>query len=124
MHKRRIAVLYTHTLFGLGIAQLLRADEQMEVTCLRADLAATQEELKRLRPYAVVMEGCVESPLISEIVRDIPAALFIGVHPEDNSMVIYHGRQVVTGCPESLLEAVRHGPRVPGERASRASEAG
>jgi len=111
MPKRRVAILYTHTLFGLGIAQLLRTDEQMEVTCLRADRPATAEELKRLRPYAIVMEGCDEGPLFSGIVRDMPAALFIGVHPEDNSMVIYHGRQVVSGCPENLIEALRHGRR-------------
>jgi len=111
MRKRRVAILYTHTLFGLGIAQLLRTDEQMEVTCLRADRPATAEELKQLRPYAVVIEGREESPLFSEIARDMPAALFIGVHTEDNSMVVYRGRQVVNSCPESLLEAVRHGVR-------------
>ncbi len=96
----------------------------MDVTCLRADQAATAEELKRLRPYAVVMEGREESPLLSGIVRDMPAALFIGVHPEDNSMVIYHDRRVVTGCPESLLEAVRQGLRDPVGRSSALGEAG
>jgi len=116
MPKRRIAILYTHTLFGLGIAHLLRTDEQMEVTCLRADRPATAAELRELRPYAIVIEGREESPLFSEIAREIPSALFIGVHPEDNSMVIYHDRQVVSGCPESLLEAIRHGPRRPARR--------
>ena len=109
MRKRRVAVLYTHPLFGRGVAQLLRADEQLEVTCLQASLAEAAEELKRLRPYAVVAEGCEGGHLLQEAVRDLPAALFIAVRMDDDLMDVYHSRQVVTARPENLVEAVRLG---------------
>ena len=109
MRKRRVAVLYTHPLFGRGVAQLLRADEQLEVTCLQASLAEAAEELKRLRPYAVVAEGCDEGHLLHEAVRDLPAALFIAVRLDDDLMDVYHSRQVVSARPENLVEAVRLG---------------
>jgi DNA-binding NarL/FixJ family response regulator len=109
MRKRRVAVLYTHPLFGRGVAQLLRADEQLEVTCLKASLAEAAEELRRLRPYAVVAEGCQGDHLLHEAVRDLPAALFIAVRIDDDLMDVYHSRQVVTALPENLVRAVRLG---------------
>lgn len=109
MRKRRVAVLYTHPLFGRGVAQLLQADEQLEVTCLGAGLAEAAEELKRLRPYAIVAEGCGEGHILREAVRDLPVALFIAVRLEDDVMDVYHSRQVITARPENLVEAVRLG---------------
>lgn len=111
MHKRRVAVIYTHALFGQGIAHLLRADERLQVTCLRADLPDTTEQLRRLRPHAIVMEGCEESPLLSGIVRDLPPVLFIGMHFEDNLMDIYRSRQVVAARLENLVDAIYYGLR-------------
>ena len=109
MRRRRVAVLYTHALFGQGIAHLLQMDERLKVTCLRADLAGTTEQLKRLRPHAIVIEGCDEGPLLRGIGRDLAPALFIEVHFEDNLMDIYRGRQMVTASPETLVEAIHHG---------------
>ena len=106
MHKRRVAVLYTRALFGQGIARLLQMDERLKVTCLRADLADTTEQLKRLRPHAIVMEGRQEGLLLRGIGRDLAPALFIEVHFEDNLMEVYRSRQVVAACPETLVEAI------------------
>ena len=109
MRKPRVAVLYSHALFGRGIAQLLQADKQLDVTCLSASLAEASEELKRLRPDAIVVEGCAEDDLLRDVIRDLPPALFIGVHPKDDVMDVYYGRQVVTARPESLAEAIHLG---------------
>ncbi len=106
MRKRRVAVLYTHALFGRGIAHLLQMDERLEVTCLRADLAGTTEQLKRLRPHVIVMEGRHESLLLRDTGRDLAPALFIEVHFEDNLMDVYRSRQVVAASPETLVEAI------------------
>ncbi len=94
--KRRVAVLYTHALFGQGIAQLLEADEQLAVTCLQASLSDTTERLKRMKPHAVVVAGREEDALLFSIIRELPPTLFIGVHMEDNLMEIYRRRQVLT----------------------------
>ena len=42
MRKRRVAVIYTHPLFGRGVARLLQEDEQLDVTCpsSRLDIGA------------------------------------------------------------------------------------
>lgn len=109
MRRQRVAVLYAHALFGQGIARLLQMDERLEVTCLRADLAGTTEQLKRLRPHAIVIEGCDDGSLLRGIGRDLAPALFIEVHFNENLMSIYRSRQVVAACPETLLEAIHHG---------------
>jgi hypothetical protein len=93
--KRRVAVLYTHALFGQAIAQLLEADEQLAVTCLKARLSDTTERLKQMKPYAVVVASREEDALLFSILQELPATLFIGLHIEDNLMEIYHGRQVL-----------------------------
>jgi DNA-binding NarL/FixJ family response regulator len=109
MHKRRVVILYTHALFGQGIAQLLQSDDRLEVTCLRADLPNATEQLRQLQPRAIVMEGCESSSLLSLVVQDLPPALFIAVHFEDNLMDVYQDRQVVAARPETLVEAIHHG---------------
>ncbi len=109
MHKRRVVILYTHALFGQGIAQLLQSDVRLEVTCLRADLPDATEQLRQLQPSAIVMEGCESNSLLSLVVQDLPPALFIAVHFEDNLMDVYQDRQVVAARPETLVEAIHHG---------------
>ena len=106
MRRPRVAVLYTHALFGRGIAQLLQADKQLDVTCLSASLAEASEQLKRLQPDAIVAEGCEEDNLLRDLVRDLPPTLFIGIRPEDDVMDVYYDRQVVTARPENLAEAI------------------
>ncbi len=109
MQKRRVVILYTHALFGQGIAQLLQADNGLDVTCLRADLPDTIERLRQLEPRAIVMEGLETSALLSLGVQDLPPALFIAVHFDDNLMDVYQDRQVVAARPETLVEAIHHG---------------
>ncbi len=121
MRKRRVAVLYTHPLFGRGVAQLLRADERLEVTCLNVEVDRAEDELKRLKPYAIVAEECGQRRLFNEAVRDLSAPLFITVRLDDDFMDVYHSRQVVSARPDSLLEVIQSGlkQRHPGGRTVR-----
>ena len=109
IHKRRVAVLYTHALYGQGIAQLLQANSQLQVTCIKAGLTDAAERLKQLRPHAIVIEGCDEGMVPWDTVRDLPPAVFIGVHFDDNLMDIYRSRQVVAARPENLVKAIHRG---------------
>jgi len=109
MRKRRVAVIYTHPLFGRGVARLLQGDGQLDVTCLNADLAEAPEQLRQLRPYVIVAEGCQEAGFLHEAVKGLAATVFISVRLDDDVMDVYHSRQVITARPENLVEAVRLG---------------
>ncbi len=106
MRRPRVAVLYVHPLFGQGIAQLLLADKELEVICLSASLGEAPAQLKRLRPHAIVVEGCEEGDSLRDLVQDLPPAVFIRVHLEDNVMDVYQSRQILTARPENLVEAI------------------
>ena len=109
MRKRRVAVIYTHPLFGRGVARLLQGDGQLDVTCLNADLVEAPQQLRQLRPYVIVAEGCQEAGFLREAVKDLAATVFISVRLDDDVMDVYHSRQVITARPENLVEAVRLG---------------
>ena len=115
--KRRVAVVYTHPLFGRGIAQLLQADGELQVSCLEAALPEASEQLKRLRPHAIVLEGREEDLLVRDLTRGLPRALIILVRLEDDVMDAYYGRQVMTACPETLVKIIHRGRRPPSQAA-------
>jgi hypothetical protein len=106
MQRRRVAVVYVHSLFGRGVARLLEADQSLEVECLRADLADTQEKVRRFNPQTIVVEECGQGGAEKDAVRDLPPALVISVRPQDNVMEIYSTWQEVAARPEDLLQAV------------------
>ena len=110
--KRRVAVVYTHPLFGMGIARLLQPDRCLQVKCLNALLPDAGEQLRRLRPHAVVFEGDEEHVSFRDLAGTMPRALVIIVRLDDEVMDIYHGRQVMAACPETLVETI-HGRRRP-----------
>lgn len=111
MTRGRVAVVCSHPLFGRGIAQLLEADDELEVTCLTADSSDTSERLRRLRPHAIVVEEPRKSDLLRNLARDVPLALLIEVRSQDNVMDVYQNWQVVVAQPEDLLRAVHLGIR-------------
>ncbi len=106
MRKRRVAVVCIHSLFGRGLAQLLKSDEELEVTCLTAGAPGTSDTLKCLEPDAIVVEEGEETGFIREAVRDLPPALFIGVRPNDNTINVYQEWQVQVDDPSDLVDAV------------------
>ncbi len=108
MCKGVVAVLYIHPLFGKGIAQLLQRDD-LSVTCLQADAAFNPDEVKRLRPQAIVAECSGDDAIIRDLLPKLPSVLLIEVHLEDNVMDVHYRRQVASASPEDLLEAVHLG---------------
>ena len=109
MSKRRVAVLYQHSLFGQGLAQLLHGDGSLSVTCLRADTSNNPQEIRRLRPDAIVIEDDDDQAFMRDLLRDLPPALLIRVRLQDNVMDVYHSWHVVSACPADLLEAIHLG---------------
>ena len=111
-HRRRVAVVYTHALFGMGIARLLQPDKCLQVRCLNALLPDAGEQLRRLRPHAVVFEGGDGHISLRDLAGTMPRALVIIVRLDDEVMDIYYGRRVMAACPETLLETI-HRQRPP-----------
>ncbi len=109
MRRRRVAVLYTHALFGCGIAELLHADPRLLVTCIETTLTGAAEQLQRLQPHTIVVEGSEDHVLLQQLAQGLPAALFIIVRMDDNVMDVYYRRRSVAACPEDLVDVVRTG---------------
>jgi len=108
MRKDRVAVLYANSLFGQGLAHLLRSDRRLEVTSIRADPETAPAELARLRPDAIVIEDSEEAA-VRRILQHVPPVLLIKVRLQDNLIDIYYNLQVVAAGPEDLLEAIHTG---------------
>jgi hypothetical protein len=102
-------VLYVHPLFGQGIGQLLRSRKDFEVTCLPAS-EDQHEELRRLRPRAIVLEA-TEDSLSWEALQDLPPATVIRVGLGENTMDVFQRRQIVTAGLDNLVEAICSGLR-------------
>jgi hypothetical protein len=109
MRRSRVVVLYVHPLFGQGIGQLLRSQEDLEVTCLPAS-ADHHEELRRLRPRAIVLEAAVDS-LFWDTLQDLPPAMVIRVGLDENVMDVFQRHQIVSAGPDNLVEAIHSGLR-------------
>ena len=109
MRKSRVVVLYVHPLFGQGIGQLLRSHKDLEVTCLLAS-DNPHEELRRLRPRAIVLEA-TEGSISWETLQDLPPAMVIRVGLNENTMDVYQRHQIVSAGPDNLVEAIHSGLR-------------
>jgi hypothetical protein len=93
-------------LFGQGLAQLLHGDEGLSVTCLRADPSHNSQEIRRLKPHAIVIEEGDDEGFMRDLLRELPPALLIRVRLQDNVMDVYYSWHVVSACPADLLEAI------------------
>ncbi len=107
MHRSRVVVLYVHPLFGQGIGQLLRSQEDLAVTCLPAS-GDQHEKLRRLHPRAIVFEATDDS-LFLELLRDLPPTTMIRVGLSENTMEVFHRHQIVSAGAENLVEAIHSG---------------
>jgi len=106
MRTQRVAVLYTHPLFGRGIAQLLSRDGRLDVACLEAGVAEAPALADTLAPDAIVIEGCDDAGQLSQIIQALPPVLVAVVHLQDNVMDVYQDRRRISPTPESLVEAI------------------
>ena len=87
---------------------MLQCDD-LSVTCLQADGAFNPDEVKRLRPQAIVAECSGDGTFIRDLLPKLPPVLLIEVHIENNVMDVYYRRQVAPASPEDLLEAIHLG---------------
>ena len=104
MRRSRVVVLYVHPLFGQGIGQILRSQRDLEVTCLPVS-EDQHEELRRLRPRAIILEA-TEGSIPWEKLQDLPPATVIRVGLDENTMDVFLRHQIVSAGPDNLVEAI------------------
>jgi hypothetical protein len=107
MRRSRIVVLYVHPLFGQGIGQILRGEEDLDVVCLSVG-DGVHEELERLRPKAIVIEAAEDS-MSWECLRDLAPATVIRIGLGENTMDIYERHQLVSAGLDNLIDAIHSG---------------
>jgi hypothetical protein len=109
MEQRRVAVLYSHALFGEGLARILDTDGGLAVSCVRADPGHLPAEIEELKPDAIIVEENADETFMRELLRCLPPVLLIRVCLEDNVMEVYNCRHVLSACPDDLLQVIRVG---------------
>jgi DNA-binding NarL/FixJ family response regulator len=105
-----VIVLYTHPLFGEGIAQMLASEPGVEVTPLAASDPQQAERLLALAPDVVIFERG-DPDMATDVLRYAPSALVIDVSLSPGPTFTYQ-RHEVQAQPDVILDAVR-GIRVP-----------
>jgi DNA-binding NarL/FixJ family response regulator len=104
MRRFRVAVLYTHPLFGYGIARLLAEDPRLDVACHRAEAADAPTLAATLGADVVVMEDWEDPALTGRVIQALPPALVAVVRLRDNAMEVYRGRRRFLPRADNLLD--------------------
>ena len=105
-----VIVLYTHPLFGEGIAQMLASEPDVDVTPLAASDPQQAERLLTLAPDVVIFERG-DPDMATDVLRYAPSALVIDVSLSPGPTFTYQ-RHEVQAQPDVILDAVR-GVRMP-----------
>ncbi len=106
MRRRRVAVLYSHPLFGCGIAQLLSRDEQFDVACLESGDAAESALAMTPGTDAIVVEDGTEPDTIDRVIQALPPVLVVVVSLQDNGLKVYQGRRRLHPHSEDLPDLI------------------
>ena len=116
-----VVILYTHPLFGEGIARLLSADPGMDVTAVAAADHEQAECSLALVPDVVIFERG-DPDTAADILRHAPAALVIDVSLSPGPTFTYQ-RQEIGAQPDVILEAIRQAASHGGNRRAAAASA-
>ena len=100
-----VVVLYTHPLFGEGIARLLAAEPGMDVTPVDASNVERAERSLALEPDVVIFERG-EPDTATDILHFAPSALIIDVSLSPGPTFTYE-RHELQAQPEEILQAIR-----------------
>ncbi len=100
-----VVVLYTHPLFGEGLARLLAAEPGVDVVPVcTVDIEAAERSLA-LAPDVVIFERGDPDRAV-DVLRFAPEALLIDVAMDPGPTFTYH-REEIPARPEGLLQAIR-----------------
>lgn len=106
----RVAVLYSQSLLLEGMEAYLRQAGHVEVAGLDVDRPDAWEQLRSLRPNAVLMDvSDVQSAhraALAEFIRTNPEIRIIDVRPGRSTADVYQKQQIPAAHPADLLKAL------------------
>ncbi len=111
MEDRRVVVLYGSSLFVAGLETCLRNHPEMEVVRINAGTPDAREHLKSLYPDVIVFDSGDDNlgdlPGTTQLTRDNPGALIIGLDDASNSVMLLSSQQQRVTKAEDIVEAIR-----------------
>lgn len=106
----RVLLFVSNTLFGQGIEHLFRQESRLEVCGCEVDVSKAPERVKALKPDVVILER--REPVkdlghaVRLMVRECEQLQVIEMDPEDDTMCIYSGRQLIFKQLDDLMGAI------------------
>jgi DNA-binding NarL/FixJ family response regulator len=110
---RRVFLLSSQSIFGQGVASLLRREMALEIIGQETDLERAIECIRALGPDVVIFD-CNDpqvDPTLAmlRIFREGLGTKIIGLNLQDDSIYIYRREQRIARGVEDLLEAIEAG---------------
>ena len=106
----RVLVLSDESLFSLGVQNLLRQQEALEILCCESDATAVEAYLQMFQPHIVILNSDQRSdtsaPEWIQILRDTPGVKLLGLSLQDNSICIYRGETKQVKEVADLVRAI------------------
>jgi DNA-binding NarL/FixJ family response regulator len=103
--QRRVAILYSHPLFGEGLGHLLQTDDCLIVQLVHVDDLETAEAALALKPDVVVLERGLPVEAL-DLLRMAPNALLIDVGLDAGPSWAYR-REELSPQPDEILRTIR-----------------
>ena len=101
-----VLILYSHPLLGEGLADLLVAEQGLDVTAVRLDDVAMAERAAAASPQVIIVERGDPDRAV-EMLELVPDALVIDVAIGPGPTFAYR-REEIPAWPNAIIEAIRH----------------
>ena len=114
MTEKRVFIISSYRMFGLGLESILGQNETIEVVGQDANIDRAIERIDQLAPDVVILDGD-EPPYdsmatILAILKAQSIPKIIGLNLQNNDLRIYEARQWVAKSVEDLIAAIQNDP--------------
>jgi DNA-binding NarL/FixJ family response regulator len=112
--EKRVFIISSYRMFGLGLESILGQNESIEVIGQEADIDRAIERIEQLTPDVVILDGdeppynSMATILAIQKAQSIPKIIGLNLH--NNNLRIYEARQWVARSVEDLVAAIQNRP--------------
>ncbi len=110
MTKRRVYVIWTHSLFQESVRLLLLNRPEVEWLGATSDYVTALDQIAYLRPDTILLEETVASNQSAETLKILEAGAanirVIRFGLDDNTLRVYHREQTIVVQAEDLLRLI------------------
>ncbi len=104
---RRRTILYGNSLILEGVRAELSGDPSMEVLMLDQPLEEPLEEMRALKPAAIIFDLAAVQPGFPLAMLQQPGLLLIGIDPETHQALVWSGRQSAAAAAADLIGIIQ-----------------